>query len=84
VRRDVVEMIDELKYSPDGKLLAVGSHDNYIDVYSTTSYEVRRPYTSIGTPLVSCCSETSVSGPACLPRKPPLHVDSKPRTSNAS
>ena len=27
------EGIDEVKYSPDGALLAAGSHDNFIDVY---------------------------------------------------
>lgn len=66
-----MEMIDELKYSPDGKLLAVGSHDNYIDVYATTSYEVGHPYTSIGTPDVLVAQiRLSDAQPACLGNHP--------------
>jgi len=33
VVQDCVEAIDDLKYSPDGTMLAVGSHDNFVDVY---------------------------------------------------
>jgi WD40 repeat protein len=29
------EWVEEIRYSPDGKKLAVGSHDNYIYLYST-------------------------------------------------
>lgn len=35
-------MIDEVKFSPNGRMLAAGSHDNYIDIYSTANYEVSR------------------------------------------
>jgi microtubule-associated protein-like 6 len=31
--KDCEEDIDDLKFSPDGTMLAVGSHDNYVDVY---------------------------------------------------
>ena len=34
------EAIDEVKYSPDGCLLAVGSHDNFIDIYDVTGSAV--------------------------------------------
>ena len=34
------EAIDEVKYSPDGALLAAGSHDNFIDVYDVTGSAV--------------------------------------------
>ena len=33
------EDISVLKFSPDGTLLAVGSHDSIVDVYSTSEYE---------------------------------------------
>ncbi|KAF0291410.1 Echinoderm microtubule-associated protein-like 6 [Amphibalanus amphitrite] len=32
------EDISELKFSPDGSLLAVGSHDSIVDVYRTDEY----------------------------------------------
>ena len=34
-RRDCKEDISDIKFSPNSKMLAVGSHDNYIDIYST-------------------------------------------------
>ena len=34
------EAIDEVKYSPDGALLAAGSHDNFIDIYDVTGSAV--------------------------------------------
>lgn len=30
------EEISDIKFSPNGRWLAVGSHDNFIDVYDTT------------------------------------------------
>jgi WD40 repeat protein len=32
------EVLHEMKYSPCGKYLAVGSNDNYVDVFSTGNY----------------------------------------------
>ena len=40
--KDRNHCINITKYSPDAQLLAVGSHDNYIDVYTTADY--RRKY----------------------------------------
>eukprot|EP00959_Pyramimonas_sp_CCMP1952_P411027 8613591-Pyramimonas_sp.AAC.1 len=33
--KDCVSAIDEIKYSPNNQIMAVGSHDLYIDVYDT-------------------------------------------------
>ncbi|XP_037073171.1 echinoderm microtubule-associated protein-like 6 [Pollicipes pollicipes] len=35
---DRKEAISDLKFSPDGSRLAVGSHDNFVDVYETERY----------------------------------------------
>ena len=35
--KDRKEVLHELKYSPNGLFLAVGSNDNFVDVYSTRS-----------------------------------------------
>ena len=34
--KDRKEVIHEMKYSPDGQYLAVGSNDNFVDVYAVT------------------------------------------------
>jgi WD40 repeat protein len=33
------EVLHEMKYSPCGKYLAVGSNDNYVDVFVTSNYK---------------------------------------------
>jgi len=33
--KDRKEVIHEMKFSPDGNFLAVGSNDNFVDIYST-------------------------------------------------
>lgn len=33
------EVLHEMKYSPCGKYLAVGSNDNFVDVFSTNNYK---------------------------------------------
>mmetsp|Transcript_15033 Transcript_15033/g.25736 ORF Transcript_15033/g.25736 Transcript_15033/m.25736 type:complete len:637 (+) Transcript_15033:128-2038(+) len=37
LRKDRKEEVSDLKYSPDGNLLAVTSHDNFIDIYDVHS-----------------------------------------------
>ena len=41
--KDRKEVIHEMKYSPDGNFLAVGSNDNYVDVYA-----VEQRYKKVG------------------------------------
>lgn len=38
-KKDRVERISDIKLSPDGKLVAVGSHDNFIDIYTVDSFQ---------------------------------------------
>ncbi len=33
------EVLHEMKYSPCGKMLAVGSNDNYVDIFTVPSYK---------------------------------------------
>ena len=33
-KKERVERVSDIKFSPDGKLVAVGTHDNFIDIYS--------------------------------------------------
>lgn len=37
--KDRKEEISDIKFSPDGTRLAVGSHDNFIDIYSTEDFK---------------------------------------------
>jgi len=39
-KNDSREWIEDMEYSPDGSMLAVGSHDNKIYVYSTSDYSL--------------------------------------------
>lgn len=38
--RHCAEAVDEVRYSPDGHLLAAGSHDNFIDIYDVSGRAV--------------------------------------------
>ena len=37
--KDRKEEISDIKFSPDGSKLAVGSHDNFIDIYNTADFK---------------------------------------------
>jgi len=37
--KDNYEPIDDVKFSPDGKYMATGSHDNWIDIYEVGSWK---------------------------------------------
>ena len=39
VKKDRKEEISDIKFSPDGGRLAVGSHDNMIDIYNTADFK---------------------------------------------
>jgi WD40 repeat protein len=41
---DSKEWLEELRYSPDGKILACGSHDNYIYLYHTNESGAYKKY----------------------------------------
>lgn len=47
--KDRKQWIQTVRYSPDGEKLAVGSHDNFIDIYDATDY----------TRLVTCAGHSS-------------------------
>ena len=38
-KKDRKEEISDIKFSPDGGRLAVGSHDNMIDIYNTADFK---------------------------------------------
>ena len=38
------EWIEDLKFSPDGKHLAVGCHDNYVYLYSVPAFKMLKKF----------------------------------------
>ena len=37
-KKDRVERVSDIKFAPDGQLVAVGTHDNFIDIYNSNSH----------------------------------------------
>jgi WD40 repeat protein len=37
-KKERVERVSDIKFSPNGLLVAVGTHDNFIDIYNTDTY----------------------------------------------
>lgn len=38
-KKDRLERVSDVKFAPNGKLVAVGTHDNFIDVYTTDTFQ---------------------------------------------
>jgi WD40 repeat protein len=62
-RKDCIEDISDVKFSPNSKMLAVGSHDNFIDIYATrlTTKEEQVLMMLYVCMYVSCCMVDSDS-----------------------
>jgi hypothetical protein len=61
--RDV--MIDELRFSPDSKLLAVGNHLNFIDVYKIEKKAERMGICKVRTfrDMIVGCYKSAIESP---------------------
>lgn len=54
-RHDRKEVLHEMKYSPDAQFLAVGSNDNFVDIYDVHgNYRKVRLHVPLRF-LVGCC-----------------------------